>query len=252
MKINTAKRRMLAGEPAIGAGVGLGSTLACELLSLAGFDFLLIDNQHGGWDDASSLAAFRSTSLGSAVPMARVRQNDFGAIGRLLDAGALGIVVPMVHSAEDAKRAVFATRFPPLGGRSCGPFGTDFYGSDYLQWCDREIFLAVQIESQRAVEHAEEILSVEGIDGCWAGPADLALSMGVDLTTAAGFEAHEAALLSVVQACRNTGKIPGIATGGDEADRRVAQGFQFVTAGGDRTYLLDGARRILRKMGRLD
>jgi 4-hydroxy-2-oxoheptanedioate aldolase len=251
MKINTAKQRMLAGEPAIGAGVGLGSTLACELLSLVGFDFLLVDNQHGAWDDTLTMAAFRNINLGSAIPMARVRQNEFGAIGRLLDVGALGIVVPMVHTVEDAQRAVHATRFPPLGGRSLGPFGVTFYGPDYHCWIDEQVFLAIQLESQRAVEHAEEILSVEGIDGCWVGPADLALSMGVDPSTPDGFRAHEAALLSVVEACQKAGKVPGIASTEAEVARRVGQGFLFVTAGGDRTYMLSGAESILRDLGRI-
>ena len=112
MAVNKAKQRMLEGKPAIGAEVGLGSPLSAELISPLGFDYVLVDNQHGAWADQSSMHAFRSISLGTAVPMARVRRNDFGLIGRLLDMGCMGIVVPMVNNAEEAEAAVFATRYP--------------------------------------------------------------------------------------------------------------------------------------------
>ena len=155
MAINTAKQRMLEGKPAFGAEVNLGSALSAELLSPLGFDFILVDNQHGAWDDNSSMTAFRSIALGVAMPMARVRRNEFGAIGRLLDRGAIGIVVPMVNSVEDAKAAADAVRYPPIGGRSGGAFGTGFLGGDYMQWANDDIFLAVQIETVEAATVAE-------------------------------------------------------------------------------------------------
>ena len=170
MTINPAKQKMLQGEPVYGAEVNLGSYLSAELLSPLGFDFILVDNQHGAWDDTTSMGAFRSIALGSAMPMARVRRNEFGAIGRLLDRGAMGIVVPMVNSVEEAEAAAEAVRYLPIGGRSAGAFGTGFLGGDYMEWANDEIFLAVQIESVRAAENAEAILSVEGIDACWIGP----------------------------------------------------------------------------------
>ena len=134
MDHNAALSRMRNGQPAIGAAVGLGAPLAAEAMSLAGFDFVLIDHQHGNWDNDSTLHAIHSICLGSATPMARVRKNDYCAIGQLLDRGALGIVVPMVNSVEDAEKAVFATRYPPRGGRSWGPFGVDVHGSGYAEW----------------------------------------------------------------------------------------------------------------------
>ena len=183
MAVNKAKQRMLEGKPAIGAEVGLGSPLSAELISPLGFDYVLVDNQHGAWADQSSMHAFRSISLGTAVPMARVRRNDFGLIGRLLDMGCMGIVVPMVNNAEEAEAAVFATRYPPLGGRSIGPFGTGFLGDDYDDWANDQIFLAVQIETDEGARNAEEIMAVEGIDGCWIGPGDLSRYMRLDLNT---------------------------------------------------------------------
>ena len=251
MAMNAAKRRMLAGEPAYGAEVGLGSTLSAELISPLGFDFVLVDNQHGAWDDNSTMAAFRSIGLGSAVPMARVRRNEFGAIGRLLDRGAMGIVVPMVNSVEEARAAADAVRYPPVGGRSGGAFGTGFLGDGYMQWANDEIFLAVQIETVPAAEIAEEILAVEGIDGCWVGPGDLSMSMGVDLSDAAGWQAHDDLIVSVFEACKRAGKIPGIWTpSASEALRRADQGGLFLTTGGDGPWVVEGARRTLSELGR--
>jgi 4-hydroxy-2-oxoheptanedioate aldolase len=249
MKLNTAKRRMLAGKPAIGAASGLGSPLGAEILSQAGYDFVLVDNQHGAWDESSTLNAVRSICLGPAVPMARVRQNDYAAIGRLLDIGMLGIVVPMVNSADDARAAAYAVRYPPRGGRSAGPFGARFYGADYAQQVDDEVFLAVQIETAQAVRRAEEILAVEGVDGCWVGPGDLANTMGVDLSTSEGRQAHESAIMSVLEACRKTAKIPGIA-GGDRATDWLERGFLFVTSVSDMGLVVSGASAFLQQLGR--
>ena len=129
-----------------------------------------------------------------------------------------------------------------------GAFGAAFHGADYRSWIDEEVFLAVQIESVRAVDHAEEILAVDGVDGCWIGPADLANSMGVDLSTAEGAQAHEAAILRVLEACRTTNKIPGIAAG-EDAQRWIEHGFLFVTAVWDAGLVHNGARESLRKLG---
>jgi 4-hydroxy-2-oxoheptanedioate aldolase len=249
MRLNSAKRRMLEGKPAIGAASGLGSPLAAEILSDAGYDFVLVDNQHGAWDDGNTMLAVRSICLGPAVPMARVRQNDYAAIGRLLDSGMLGIVVPMVNSAEEARAAAYASRYPPRGGRSAGPFGARFYGADYAGQIDDEVFLAVQIETAQAVRRAEEILAVEGVDGCWVGPGDLANTMGVDLGTPEGRQAHESAIMEVLEACRRTGKIPGIA-GGDNAPYWLERGFLFVTSVSDTGLVVSGSEAFLRKLGR--
>ena len=251
MQTNAAKRQMLEGEPAIGAAASLGSPLSAEILSLAGYDFVLVDNQHGSWSFDSSTLAFHSIGLGDAVPMARVQQNDFFAIGGLLDRGAVGLVVPMVHTRQHAQQAVFAARFPPLGGRSQGPFGVGFLRrSDYVEWIEKELFLAVQIESQEAVDNAEDILSVEGIDGCWIGPADLANSMRVDRSTPSGRQKHEKAIMRVLEACHKVGKIPGIA-GGVEARRWLEKGFLFVTTVGDANFVAQGGEAELEDLRKL-
>ena len=234
MAITMAKRRMLAGEPAIGAEVGLGSPLAAEELSRMAFDFILVDNQHGSWDDQTTMEAFRSIALGDAVPMTRVRYNDFSAMGRLLDRGAMGVILPMVNSVEEAEAAAHAVRYPPRGGRSSGAFGAQFLGPDYTSWIDDELFLAIQIESKQAAERAEQIMGVDGIDGCWIGPGDLSLSMGIDLDTAEGKKAHQTAIRGIIAACHKTGKVPGISVGDAEtAQHWIDEGCLFVTTGAE-------------------
>ena len=250
MNRNPAKERMLAGETAIGSLLLLGSPLAAEVLAQMDFDFLIVDMQHGTWQERDATTALRGITLCGCVPMARARRNDFGLIGRLLDMGALGIVVPMVETAEDARAATRAVRYPPLGERSEGAVGAQFHGAGYRGWINDEVFLAVQIESQRAVDNVEEILAVDGVDACWVGPADLAASMGVDMTTAEGRAAHRAAILSVRDACHRTGKVPGIAGLDTSVGEWVEAGFRFVTAGFDSMYVAAGAEELLHLVGR--
>ena len=233
MIVNEAKRRMLAGGRAVGITVVTGAPLSAKAASLAGFGFIMVDNQHGNWGDDSNQAAFDAIAMGSAMPAARVCKNDFCAIGRLLDRGALGIIVPMVNTPDEAREAARAVRYPPKGGRSFGPFGTSHMGADYAQRINDEVYLGVQIETTTALENAEEILSVDGIDGCWIGPADLGLSMGVDLETDEGKAEHEAAIARVLAACRKAGKIPGIAARPWTTQHYLDMGFQFVTMGSD-------------------
>lgn len=249
--INKAKQKMLAAEPAIGAEVSLGSALSAEIISPLGFDFVIVDNQHGNWVEQTTVLAFRSIVLGGSIPMARVRKNDFGLIGRLLDNGALGIVVPMVNDAEEAKQAAYATRYPPLGGRSLGAFAVGIHGPDYDSWANEEIFLAVQIETDLGAKNVREILSVDGIDGCWIGPGDLSRYMGVDLSTQEGRNAHTTTITNIIAECQDVGKIPGIWTGtATDANNWISKGCLFVTAGTDGTWIRKMADQTLKELGR--
>lgn len=247
MKVNTAKQKMLKGEPAFGYALGLGSPEAAEVIGNCGIDFTLLDTQHGSWGPDSTIKALIAMAAGSATPMARVARNDYTLIGRLLDEGMLGIVVPMVHTPADARAAADACRFPPKGGRSWGWGHARVYGDDYTDWIDDQVFLAVQIESAQAVENAEAILATPGVDGCWIGPSDLALSMGIHPRQMGQSEEHARAVERVLQACRNTGKVAGYACSSlEEAARRAKLGFQFLTAGSDIGFMLSGARAGLK------
>lgn len=250
MRTNTAKQKMREGKPAFGYSLALGSPLAAEALASTGIDFILLDNQHGSFGPDSTIACFMAMAGGTAIPMARVARNDYTMIGRLLDEGAMGIVVPMVHTVAEARAAADACRYPPVGSRSWGWGRAARYGDDYSEAINDEFFLAVQLESAQAVENAEAILSTPGVDGCWVGPADLALSMGIHPRNAARDDRHARALERVVAACRNTGTIPGLSCSSpEEMVRRAAQGFQFLTGGGDLSFMLHGAAAGLRTLG---
>jgi 4-hydroxy-2-oxoheptanedioate aldolase len=234
---------MAAGQPAFGYALELGSPIAAELVSGTGVDFVMVDTQHGSFDPASTVQSLMAIAAGAAVPMARVARNDYSLIGRLLDDGALGIVVPMVNTTEEAQAAAEACRFPPCGARSWGWGRAGRYGDDYADWIDEQLFVAVQVESAAAVRNAEAILATPGVDGCWIGPSDLALTLGLHPRDTTGDERHERAIAQVLTACRNTGKIPGFASYTPEDARlRADQGFLFLTAGCDLEILLAGAR----------
>ena len=196
------------GKPAFGYAVGSGSAIVTEVLAHCGIDFLLLDNQHGsirgGWRDHVPHGGGGRHGHANDPPGAQRLHHDRPGV----DEGALGVVVPMVENVADARAAADACRFPPHGKRSWGYGRAASYGDDYTDWIGEQLFVAVQIESAEAAGRAEEILATPGIDGCWIGPADLALSLGIHPSKARGDERHEQALAQVLAACRNTGKIP--------------------------------------------
>jgi 4-hydroxy-2-oxoheptanedioate aldolase len=244
---NTAKQKMLSGKPAFGWALGLGSALAGERLAQTGVDFIMIDGQHGSWGPDSVITALMAIHAGGATPMARVASNDYTRIGRLLDEGALGIIVPMVHTADDAKRAADACRFPTDGTRSWGWARAAAYSDDYPNEVNNEIFVAVQIESAEAVKNAAAILGTEGVDGCWIGPADLTLSLGYRPGSEDGNKALAEAVAKIEEAGKQTGKILGFATSGPEHARSLAdRGFRFLTAGSDIGFMMSGAQEGMK------
>lgn len=238
---------MRRGDPAFGFSAKLGSPVAAEFLSHCGADFVSLDGQHGSWGPDSLIAGVTAICTGPATPLARVLNNQYHLMAQLLDAGLLGIIAPMVDTVEEAAAVAAACRYPPVGARSFGWGRALAYGADYADWINDQLFIAVQIESAAAVRDAEAILAVPGIDGCMVGPADLALSMGFHPREAPKHDEHTRALERVVQACRDTGKIPGIDIGGPEtAALRVQQGFRFIVMGSDVRFLNAGAEAALK------
>ena len=253
MRVNMVKERLLAGEVVYGYALGLGSAVAAEGLSRSGVDFMLIDMQHGSWDMSEAAAALMAMTAGT-VPMARPAFNDYTMIGKLLDEGAMGIVVPMVDTPEQAKAAADACLFPPAGKRSHGYSGALRLSDDdpvaYVREMNDQLFLAVQLESAEAVDQAEAILATPGVDGCWVGPADLAMSLGLTPATAWEEPAFQGALQRVLAACEATGTIPGYAafTPG-MAEKARALGFRYLTGGWDMGFMLEGAADGVRRLG---
>lgn len=174
----SSKELLNARKPIFGTSLLLDSTRVAEIIGRCGFDFVMVDTLHGHFDKSKATDAIRALAATDTLPMGRVAHNDPGRINDLLDAGALGLVVPMVNSAKEAAEAVSYTFYPPKGIRSKGSVAAVIYGEDYAQKANEEILLVIMIETPEAVERADEILSVPGVDACLLGTSDLMFAMG--------------------------------------------------------------------------
>lgn len=242
---NTTLRRVRAGKPSIGTFAAANSATVVGVLARAGLDHILIDSQHGEWDERTRIEGIRAVALQGMTPMVRVVSNTFANIGRALDSGALGIIVPLVNNATEAQAAAQAMRYPPTGARSTADPLAIHYPSDYGARANDDVFLAVQIETAAGVENVEEIMAVDGVDATLIGPADLALSIGAPI----GSAAHDAAIRRVLAACQASGKIPGMFAATTEiACRWIREGYLFVTVSADLTLLTLGAKTMLREL----
>ncbi|ENZ4286612.1 HpcH/HpaI aldolase/citrate lyase family protein [Citrobacter farmeri] len=175
---NILKDKVKNAVPFAGVTLNFGSARASEILARSGFDFLMVDLQHGNFDKNSATDSIHAILATQTVPLARVADNTPGAINDVLDAGALGVVIPMVDCADDARRAITSALYSPLGKRSKGGAAPIIYGDDYAQKANDEIMIIVMIETADAVRNVEEIFAVKGISACLVGTSDLSLDMG--------------------------------------------------------------------------
>jgi 4-hydroxy-2-oxoheptanedioate aldolase len=247
MRPNKVKELLRAGEPALGTFMALGSTLGAEQLAQVGFDWLVIDQEHGAIDASLTQSLLQAISTTATVPLVRVPWNSGDWIKRALDAGAYGLVVPMVNTREDAEAAVRATRYPPLGSRSIGGSRTRLYGgADYVEHANDEILLMVQIEHKDAVANAREILSVPGIDGYFVGPGDLCASLGLPNTWDPDFPEYWAALDEVRAVARDLGVPGGIHASPGRVPAMIERGYQFIAIGFDISFMAQAAASALQ------
>jgi 4-hydroxy-2-oxoheptanedioate aldolase len=231
---NETRRKLAAGQPALGIFVSSASGLVAEIVGGLGFDWVLVDLQHGENNLGNLGGLLQAVSTTGATPFVRVPVNDPMQIGRALDLGAYGVIVPLVNSAAQAEAAVRAAKYPPRGGRSWGPIRGSLYGGpDYFEHADRETMLFAMIETVEAVANAREILSVDGIDGCLVGPNDLSITHGVGPEGGETLAPEvERSIENVVAACQTTGKIAGMQLySAASANRRIGQGFRLVGLG---------------------
>jgi 4-hydroxy-2-oxoheptanedioate aldolase len=255
MRANHVRRRLAAGEASIGTWLALPSPEAAEYTSRLGFDWLVVDSEHNAVDIRTLAQMFAAMAGTSTAPMVRIPWNDPQNFKRVLDAGAWGVVVPMVNSREDAEIAVQATRYPPLGNRSVGggrhalSFSTT--ASEYYQHANDQVLLVLQIEHIDGVEHADEIFSVPGIDACFIGPNDLAASMGLGLGVP--LESDHPRMVEAVAHIRESARKHGVAPGihcssADAVNRRMKEGFQFCAMASELRYLLGGLSADIDKL----
>jgi 4-hydroxy-2-oxoheptanedioate aldolase len=231
MKQNRVLARLRAGKPAAIGWLSSGSPLMAEGLASVGYDGFLLDAQHGYWSYEGLLQALLIIGDTETTPLVRVADNDFGLIGRALDAGALGVVIPMVNSAADARRAADACLYPPRGKRSAGGFRRERYGADYTLAANDEVLVAVMAETREAIDRIDEIMGVPGVGCVMVGPGDLAVSLGCFPDRS---EEHEACIAQVIAAGRRLGVPTGIACADtEECLRRAAEGMTFLPCGNE-------------------
>jgi 4-hydroxy-2-oxoheptanedioate aldolase len=249
LKKNIVKEKLRAGKASVGTWISLASPMAAEYMANLGFDWLVVDTEHSPIGFETTIQCFQAICTTPTMPFARVAWNDPALIKRLLDGGAMGLVVPMVNSAEEARRAVAAMKFPPLGIRSSGGGRCTVYGSDYFNWANDEVAVIVQIEHIDAVKHVREILSVPGVDAGYIGPNDLAVSMGLPPDGFVTHPDHAAAVAEVLKAAKEVGVPIGIHTFSvEQTNMRVQQGFQFVACGSEAGFMRQAATEALKKL----
>lgn len=251
MRKNTVKQLLQEGKPAVGTWISLGHVLATRFMARAGFDWLTVDMEHGAidWEQASTLFAVIADAGG--VPLVRVPCGDHDHIKRALDAGAYGIVVPMVMSRAEAEKAVRAAKYPPEGNRSVGggAFTLNFAttSTEYFAKANDELLVVLQCEHIDAVDSFGDIFSVPGIDAVFVGPNDLARSQYTAEGKPPSANQQEVAIQRILQAGKRIRVPVGIHTfTPEDAARRVKEGWQFVAINSELRFMMDGAAIALK------
>ncbi len=247
MRPNGLREAWAEDRPTYGGWLTIPSGFSAEIMAHAGFDWVCVDTQHGVIDYQQMVGMLQAVSSTDVTPLVRVPWNEPGIIGKSLDAGARGVIIPMVNSVAEAQHAVRACRYAPAGARSYGPLRATYYsGPDYYQHANDDVLCIVMIETKEAVERVDDILSVPGIDAVYIGPADLSITLGLPPAPAQEADVFNDALAKVVASCRAHGVVPGIAGNRTTAPIRVAQGFRLVEAASDSGVLGIGAGEALK------
>ena len=252
MRENALKNLLSKDLPALNGWLCLPASFSAEIMAAQGWNSLTIDLQHGLIDYQVAVGMLQAISGGRPTPLVRIPWLDPAIIMKVLDAGAYGVICPMINSAEETERFVAACRYPPAGIRSFGPLRARVYaGSDYFQEANRTILTIAMIETRSALEQLDEILSVPGLDGIYVGPSDLSIALGF----APSLDSNEKTLLGaikrIVDAARAKNLIAGIHThSAAYAHRVIDLGYRFVTIGSDVHFLNEKASEILRAMER--
>ena len=249
MPRNTFKHAIAKGELQIGLWCSLCNPIAAEIVSHSGFDWLLIDTEHSPNEVPDVLAQLQASQAGTASAIVRPAWNDIVLIKRFLDIGAQSLLIPFVQTPEEARRAVAATRSPPGGIRGITGSGrASRYGrvKDYLKNASQEICVLVQVETRSALDQIEAIAAVDGIDGVFIGPNDLAASFGHIGNW--GHPEVQAGLEDAVRRLKKIGKPAGILTPNeDEAKRFIQWGYTFAAVGADLGLLARGADALAKR-----
>ncbi len=244
--VNAFKRAIVGGRQQIGLWSSLANNITVEVIAGSGFDWLLLDMEHSPNELPMVHSQLQAAAGGTAHPIVRPPWNDMVVIKRLLDVGVQSLLIPYVQTEEEARNAVAFTRYPPQGvrGFATGPRANN-YGriTDYVQNYAQELCVLVQIETRLGLDNLEKIAAVDGVDGVFIGPADLAAALGH-----AGDLKHpdvQTAIEDAIKRLRACGKAPGILTGDEKLARRYIElGCLFTAVGSDLNLLARSSEQL--------
>ncbi len=244
LRPNRAKQLLREGKVAVGAWAGLGSPAVVEALCQQDLDWILLDGEHGLASTDNAVSLLQAMNGAQPTALVRVPTLDPGLIGRWLDLGVEGVLLPRVTRVSQVEAAVAATRYPPAGSRGIGPSRAAGWGSRFPAYYARgadEILVLAQVETLEAVESMEDLAGIDGLDGLFVGPADLSAALGHFPETQ--HEEVEAVVRRMVEVCRRHGKAAGyFCENGEAARERIEQGFTVVNACSDISVLAAGTR----------
>jgi len=246
---NKLKQLWQGGKPAVNGWLAIPSGFSAEVMAQAGWDSVTVDLQHGVQDYQSMVACFQAMQSHPVLPMVRVPWSEPGIVGKVLDAGAYGVICPMVNTADEARAFVSYCRYPPAGKRSNGPIRAGIYGvgTTYQGTANQEVLCLPMIETQEAVDNLDAILDVPGIDAVYIGPSDLGFSMGLPPV----LDREEQAIMDIygriLEGTRRRGLGACVHCGSPAyAARMIAMGFNLVTISNDSGLMLNAARAAVQ------
>ncbi|SEL29852.1 4-hydroxy-2-oxoheptanedioate aldolase [Roseovarius azorensis] len=250
MRANRLRQIWASGGAAVNGWLAVPNGFSAETMAHQGWDSLTVDLQHGVVDYQAAVPMLTAISTTETVPVVRVPWLDPVYLMKVLDAGAYGVICPMVNTREDAERLVAYTRYPPHGTRSFGPIRGFLYGGqDYPERANDTVVVFAMIETREGLDNLEDILSTPGLDAVYVGPSDLSLALGCRPTFDDVDPPAAEAIAHVAAKAKEYGKICGIHNGSVEvALKRVEMGYQFVTVSSDARLMASGSQAILSTM----
>jgi 4-hydroxy-2-oxoheptanedioate aldolase len=250
MRENRLRTLWRDDKAAVNGWLAIPSAFSAETMAHLGWDSLTVDMQHGVVDYQMAVNMLTAVSTTNTVPLVRVPWLEPGIVMKSLDAGAYGVICPMINTRADAERFVSYVRYAPKGSRSFGPIRAQLYGGpDYAKHANDTIIAFAMIETRQAVENIDHILSVEGLDAIYVGPSDLSLTLGCTPKFDQEEKPVVEAIDHIVARAKAHGVVAGIHNGTPEyAQRMIAKGYRFVTLSSDSRYMAAGAQAAVAKM----